>query len=104
MLQTILKDGRKMRFVGGVPKEYEPQIEHIIEIPDGDELKVPEVKSGKLTLRDKTKSELATEQAIKDTEKAESDNESKIALQTRIDSMKTLGMDTTKEILKLSKI
>ena len=75
MKQAILKDGKPHRFIGGVPKEWEDQIEHIIDIPEGDELKVPEFKDNKLTLRDKNQKELDAEQAIKDTEKAEADQE-----------------------------
>ena len=94
MKQAILKDGRKMRFVGGIPKEYESQIEHIIDIPEGDELKVPELVKGKLTMRDKTQTELDAEQVIKDELKAEADKETLIAEKIRqqaIDELKVEG-------------
>ena len=90
MEQAILKDGRKMRFTGGIPKEYKPLIEQVIDIPEGEIHKVPELKDKELTLRDKTQEELDAEQVIIDEAKTKADEEKLIQDKTREQAMDAL--------------
>lgn len=70
--QVITKTGRKIRFVGSVVPidgfDPETDIAHQKELTEDEILKIPEVKSGKLIMRDKNAEELAAEQSTKDTD------------------------------------
>jgi len=104
MLQTILKDGKKMRFVNGIPQEYLSQIEHQVELTEEEVLKVPEVVDGKLTMRDKTKAELDAEKAIVDAVALVALKEKKIALKQKIDSGIAIDLDMSSEQTELDSL
>lgn len=103
-IQAIMKDGTPHRFVGGIPKEWEDQIEYQKELTDDEVLKVPEIKDKKIHMRDYTQEELDAQKVIKDAQKARMQKELAIALKIKIDTGKNLKLDMTKEEKELNKL